>query len=216
MCSSLNGPSCRSYVQARHTGRVRAPAFFLSVLRYTNLLTVLPSSTLLPFWRFLAPSTRENKRERAIDGLAQQLMLVRYLSYKGPVTYMAAVFDSHFETLPRKGLLRMADAHGLSARSAHLTLDDLRDTLSDHIFGGGCAAWLSHSIANIPVGCLDCLQEFVFSDKVRSRNRWSSSSSSSLHGTSSGSDLAVVVVNNTNGTRRSFGASLYIFARVFK
>ncbi|PBK65646.1 hypothetical protein ARMSODRAFT_430883 [Armillaria solidipes] len=150
MCSSLNGPSCRSYVQACHTGRVRPPAFFLSVLRYTNLLTVLPSSALLPFWRFLAPSTRENKRERAIDGLAARLTLVRYLSYKGSVTYMAAVFDGHFETLPRKDLLRMADAHGLSARSAHFSLDDLRDTISDHVFGGGCAGWLSHSIANIP------------------------------------------------------------------
>ncbi|KAK0449539.1 uncharacterized protein EV420DRAFT_1766944 [Desarmillaria tabescens] len=171
MCSSLNGPSCRSYVQACHTSRVWAPAFFLSVLRYTHLLTVLPSSALLSFWRFLAPSTRENKRERAIGGLAERLTLVRYLSYKGPVTYMAAVFDSHFETLPRKDLLRMADAHGLLARSAHLTLDNLRDTLSDHVSGGGCTGWLSHSIANIPVGCLECFQEFVFSDKVKSRNR---------------------------------------------
>ncbi len=84
---------------------------------------------------------------------------------------MAAVFDSHFETLPRKDLLRMADAHGLSACSAHFSLDELRDTISDHVFGGGCVSWLSHSIANIPVGCLDCLQEFVFSDKVRSRNK---------------------------------------------
>ncbi|KAK0452133.1 uncharacterized protein EV420DRAFT_693260 [Desarmillaria tabescens] len=150
MCSSLNGPSCRLYVQACHTGRVRAPAFFLSVLQYTHLLTVLPSSALSYFWRFLAPSTPENKRERAIDGLAERLTLVRYLSYKGLVTYMAAVFDSHFETLPRKDLLRMVDAHGLLARSAHLTLDDLRDTLSDHVSGGGCAGWLSHSIANIP------------------------------------------------------------------
>ncbi|PBK60361.1 hypothetical protein ARMSODRAFT_982372 [Armillaria solidipes] len=75
----------------------------LSVLRYTNVSTVLPSR----YYLFGASSLSmcENKQERAIDGLAEFL-------YKGPVTYMAAIFDSHFETLSRDNL-RTADAHGL-------------------------------------------------------------------------------------------------------
>ncbi len=174
MCSSLNGPSCRSYVLACHSSRVQAPALFLSVLRYTDVLRTLPAPALLPFWRFLASSaTCENKRRTAIEGLQQRLALLRYLPYKGTVTYMAAMFDSHFETLPRKDLVTMAEAHGLSLGIVNLSVDELRDTLSDHVFGGGCAERLSLSIARIPVGCLDCLHEFFFSDKVRSRNRCS-------------------------------------------
>ncbi len=152
---------------------------------------------LLPFWRFLAPSTHENTRERTIDGLAEFLRTY----YKRPVTYMAVVFwNSHPEMLSRDDL-RMVDAHGLSAHSAHLLLDDLRDTLSNHIFTGGCAGWLPHSIANLLVDCLDCLQESVFSDKVKSQ----------YSGHCSCSDLGDAVVNNTSGTCRSFGADCRCF-----
>ncbi len=134
MCASNNGPLCRSYVQACHKGGIRPPVFFLSALQYTSVLSTISSPALMLFWCFLAPSKIHNKRERTLHALARRLTLLRYLPYKGEVTYMAAMFDSTFETLHRNELLLMMDAHGITASTTSLTVDDIRELLSDHVF----------------------------------------------------------------------------------
>ena len=60
----------------------------------------------------------------------------------------------------------MAEVHGLSLGIINMSVDELRDTLSDHVFGGSCVEWLSLTIARTLVGCLDCLHEFFFLIKL--------------------------------------------------
>ncbi|PBK60932.1 hypothetical protein ARMSODRAFT_1087854 [Armillaria solidipes] len=174
MCASNNGPFCRSYVQACHRGRVRPPVFFLSALHYSGALAIMPPPALKPFWHFLTLSTTSyDKRDRTLLALSNRLKVARYLQYKGDVTYMAAMFDAAFETLRRDDLVRMMCAHGMTSSGVSSTVDDIKEALSDHVFGGLCADGLRLPVSKIPVGCLDCLHEFAFSDRVRSRNvRW--------------------------------------------
>ncbi|KAK0436839.1 uncharacterized protein EV420DRAFT_1652380 [Desarmillaria tabescens] len=134
--------------------RVRPPVFFLAALQYTRVLCIMPPLALKPFWHFLTLSTIYNKQERDI-------------------TYMAALFDGAFETLRWDELLTMMTAHGMALSTINLTMEDIKEALSDHVFGGLCADALRLPVAQIPVGCLDCLQEFAFSDRVRGCNvRW--------------------------------------------
>ncbi len=45
-------------------------------------------------------------------------------------------------------------------------MDDIKEALSDHVVGGLCADGLHLPVSKIPVGCLDFLHEFAFSDRV--------------------------------------------------
>ncbi len=80
---------------------------------------------------------------------------------------MAAMFDSAFKTLHQNELLLMMDVHGITTSATGSMVDNIRELLSDHVFRGLCADSLNGPLTDIPVGCLDYLQEFPFCDRIR-------------------------------------------------
>ncbi|KAK0205683.1 hypothetical protein IW262DRAFT_1337662 [Armillaria fumosa] len=165
MCTSKYGPLCRSYVQACTHGNVRPPTFFLSLLNQTQCLSTFPMNALLPFWRFLSPTTPEQKRRNTIVALTNRLKLLQYLPFKRNYSYINTLFDNTFEHLQRAELLNVADAHGIPLTLQQHHIEDVKNI--NHVFQGLCADALYLPLSQIPVGCLDCLQEFVFADEIR-------------------------------------------------
>ncbi|KAK0231380.1 hypothetical protein IW262DRAFT_1343897 [Armillaria fumosa] len=84
-----------------------------------------------------------------------------------------------FKHLQQAELLNVADAHSIPLTLQQHHIKDVKNIISDHIFQGLCtdadeplgsfrfinALYLP--LPQIPVGCLDYLQELVFADEIR-------------------------------------------------
>ncbi|KAK0226676.1 hypothetical protein IW262DRAFT_1363571 [Armillaria fumosa] len=109
-----------------------------------SITGIFPMNALLPFWHFLAPTTPEQKRQNTIVAFTNHLKLLQYLPFK-----------------------RNHNAHGIPLTLQQHHIEDVKSIISNHVFQGLCADALSLPLSQILVGCLDCLQEFVFADKIR-------------------------------------------------
>ncbi|KAK0217185.1 hypothetical protein IW262DRAFT_1396277 [Armillaria fumosa] len=167
MCTSKNGPLCRSYVQACTHRNVRPPTFFLSLLNQTQCLSTFPMNALLLFWHFLSPTTPEQKRRNIIVALTNHLKLLQYLPFKRNHSYINTLFNKTFEHLQRAELLNVTDAHSIPLTLQQHHIEDVKNIISNHVFQGLCTDALYLPLSQIPVGCLDYLQELVFTDEIR-------------------------------------------------
>ncbi len=95
---------------------------------------------------------------------------MQYFPYKGDVTYLNMVFDEHFDKLSRKELAPILDTHGLlDGLTCGQSVADMRDLLCQHLFGGQCAEAFRTPLLQIPVGCLENLNEHAFNDHAMSK-----------------------------------------------
>ncbi len=135
----------------------------------SRVLDQVPLDGLLLFWRFLAWNYPNHRRDRTVDALKRRVMAVQYLPYKGDVSYLNMVIDDHFEKLGKKDIWRLLDAHGSVRLAANRSVTDMRNLFCQHLFGGRCADALQIPVRQIPVGCLDHLNEHAFNDRVMSK-----------------------------------------------
>ncbi len=169
-------------------------SFWLSCCTPTCLLYCLCTITFLAL---LGTVHDENKWEHAIDGLAE-FLCTRGWSPTWRSFFQIVILRCCLGTI-LEWRMHMVSQHMVPI--CYLMIWGIPLEVSNHVFTGGCAGWLPHSITNLPVDCLDCLQESVFSDKVKSR----------YGSRCSCSDLGDAVVNNTSGTCQSFSADHWCF-----
>ncbi len=170
MCTALKGPLCKSTVQGCHRVHVRPLVSMMTCVYRSGILDHVPSTNLLPFWCFLAWGSPEHKHDCTIDMLKWHAADMQYFPYKGDITYLNMVFDEHFDKLSRKELAPILDVHGLlDGLTCSWSVADMWDLLCQHLFGGQCAEAFQTPLLQIPVGCLENLNEHTFNDCAMSK-----------------------------------------------
>ncbi len=154
--------SCK-YVGARLYIPTRSS---LPVLCHQTSLVKLMRDTWTASLLSLLLACRETNVETVSSGAVHRLERVRYMPYADERSYLLLrVVNAEFERLNLIRLKAIARAHRIESAGGE-GVGWYQNAISEHLFLGHCLSWVDSPIPEIPIGCLDFLAEFYFTNNV--------------------------------------------------
>lgn len=160
-CASQTFSGCNGFVRASRDAGVFPHIFLVSSVVHSGVIDRVGSEFVGIYAELFAAHVNRNVRRQTMIGTAARCSALRYMPFDSEPLYLLRIFSTRFDRLTLDEYRDILAAHGVQChRRASKMM--LREAISNHLFLGHCVFRGRDPLHQIPVGCVDFLNEHYF------------------------------------------------------